>query len=405
MKDSKPLALYFILIASMGPYVYKNFGIRTDHVIVYSIFLLFLIKNKKISLASLQIFILLIIGSILPLVGEYLMDFESNIFQILSGMDNHIIFAITFYITSTIFIKENSQDMFYKITLFYINILCINSLITLISSVVDISEYLNIFHNTTIENIDYGIESVSMASSKMNRFSGIFDQPLESGFAYSLGLISLIYIFKKMNLPSFQFYMYVLLLVMGGILSISKVFIYGGLLLAVIFYLILIKNLFLLIYISAPIIILSTLLLINSGGYDFFDRLLNVDNLFENLIFGRYDSESDILANSYLIFHNNLFFGIGYSGRSIFDSGFYQYFYQGGLLQILLQMFILFYFLKLALYVKKDLFLYIFIIFILQLLTLLGGPTILANRSPIFLAMAYGFFINYAFNSRSLTAK
>lgn len=387
--------MYLVIFSSMGPYLYKEYGIRLEHVVIYSIFFIFILNNCILNKLSFKIFLLLILAAFIPLFPEFAFSANNSASQILAGMDNYIIFAITFYVASSFFNKSNNT-VFFDVSIFYITLLCINSLISFTSVLVDISDLLSFFHSTTLENIDLNVAPVAVSSSKMNRYTGIFDQPLESGFAYSLGLLLLIFIFKSYSIVKVKFYIYFVLLCIGGILSISKIFIFGGLFFSLIYFFSIAFNLGLTIFILSSVFISSYIALNYSGGFDFFLRLTDLDMFVSNIIFDRYDNNSNIIDEMFNIYNNNFIFGIGYTGRSIFDSGYFQYYYQGGLPQISLQFFLIFIFLYIANFKSKILFLLIFFITILQLLSLLGGPTILANRSPIFLAILYAFVCNHS---------
>ena len=273
----------------------------------------------------------------------------------------------------------------------------LNSIIALISTTGLISGVLSFFHSTTLENLELSVESVSALSAKMNRYSGLFDQPLEAGFSYSIGILSSIYIYKIKKITFAKFMIYIIMLNLGGVLTVSKVYVYGGLPLSLIYYFLINKSIISIIFLSSPVIILSYISLHISGGSDFFGRLLDFNSVFDNIVYGRYNSDSDLIYKFEEIFRNNFIFGIGYTGRSIYDSGYFQYFIQGGILQLGLQLFMLIYITLISRVKSPSFFLLIIFINIQQLMTLFGGPTILSNRSSVFLGIVYASIANFNF--------
>ncbi len=91
------------------------------------------------------------------------------------------------------------------------------------------------------------------ATNSMGRYMGVFNQPIESGFAYSLGLLTWLYNYTKLKTGNriLQLILFAFIII-GGVASISKVFFIGGILLFVIMFLLLgsIKNKITLVVIS-----------------------------------------------------------------------------------------------------------------------------------------------------------
>jgi hypothetical protein len=389
--------LKFILLASFGPYILKEIGLRLEHFIIYISFLYFFAFNYKICSKSFNVFMLLVTCSFLPLIGEFAVIDNHNISQILSGLDNYLLFATTFYISS-VFFNYNKNYEVNEIMLYYCYLICFNSVIALVSISGFISEFLNFFHSTTIENIELGVNSVSTLSSQMNRFTGILDQPLEAGFAYSIALFSLIYIYSSNFITLNKFLILSLIISIGGIITISKVFVLCGLFLSFSYFFTIIninlRNIMSVLFIWLLFGFFFELTLFYSGGTDFYNRLFDFSNLYSNIIEGRYQENSSINNELINIYNNYLFFGAGFTGRSIYDSGYFQYLIQGGLITLISHLCILFYVNYQAYFISKNIFKLISFINILQLITLMGGPTILSNRVPIYLAILFSLIIH-----------
>jgi hypothetical protein len=72
---------------------------------------------------------------------------------------------------------------------------------------------------------------VAELAQQMGRYSGVFNQPAEAGIAYTLAALSLAYLQKRDLVTSVWANVAWVLLVVGGLLTLSKVFV-GGLILA-----------------------------------------------------------------------------------------------------------------------------------------------------------------------------
>lgn len=76
-------------------------------------------------------------------------------------------------------------------------------------------------------------ESVAVLAEQMGRFSGIFNQPAEAGVAYSLAALGILYLVRTdRRRPRWVLWVLLALVVIGGLLTLSKVFAVGGLFLA-----------------------------------------------------------------------------------------------------------------------------------------------------------------------------
>jgi hypothetical protein len=75
-----------------------------------------------------------------------------------------------------------------------------------------------------------GPDSVASAAAENGRFSGIFNQPADAGIAYGLALFCLIYLTRRAARPQWKpVWGLAVLLLTGGVLSVSKTFILGAL--------------------------------------------------------------------------------------------------------------------------------------------------------------------------------
>lgn len=71
-----------------------------------------------------------------------------------------------------------------------------------------------------------GVESVASRAEQLGRFSGIFNQPAEAGLMYSVALLAAIFLYRE---RARLLAMTATLLSIGGVLTVSKVFLFVGL--------------------------------------------------------------------------------------------------------------------------------------------------------------------------------
>ncbi|GAA4749411.1 hypothetical protein GCM10023350_38140 [Nocardioides endophyticus] len=77
--------------------------------------------------------------------------------------------------------------------------------------------------------------SVAVLAEQMGRFSGVFNQPAEAGVAYSLAALGILFLARvEPQAPRPVLWVLLALVVIGGLLTLSKVFVVGGLVLALI---------------------------------------------------------------------------------------------------------------------------------------------------------------------------
>ncbi|EMF0159430.1 hypothetical protein OPR95_001757, partial [Enterococcus hirae] len=91
--------------------------------------------------------------------------------------------------------------------------------------------FLTMFRDLSVINIYFWGDGDSVAARALTngRYSGIFNQPVESGTIYSIGIFCWYYLSRrKNNIKSFDMITLILLIV-GGTMSVSKIFLFIGL--------------------------------------------------------------------------------------------------------------------------------------------------------------------------------
>ncbi|MCW5516899.1 hypothetical protein [Muriicola sp. Z0-33] len=317
----------------------------------------------------------------------------------LSNFENYIETLILFLIFNSLLIKREyfTIERMIKINTFFHLLLFVNTGLVLIEMFTPYADY---FLELYVKN---DAEGYRTATNSMGRYMGVFNLPMESGMAYSMGLLTWLYNFtQKKNKKIILEFLLFLAILIGGIASVSKVFLMvGAILFVAVFFMIgSIRNK--LIFLFVGIFSLSTLVPLLTGGWRGFrileSQFIKITTNFsiDNITAGRLGSGSgiyswvlnqDILA---LIFGN----GFTQAGLLHLDSEYMQILYQGGVislclyLAILIKLFIRCVSIDSKFYKERIL---MFSILLLGAITAIGGPMIFMNRVRIF------FFIQLFF--------
>lgn len=402
------------MISVFGPYIIGP--IRLDQIVIYILLIPIIYLYSKISLKSLQnplsaFLLLLIIWTSISSIIQVI-----NPINHLNEVDNiiqpFIVNLLIIYLLNKID-YSTTVKIFSKVLIFIILLFSIHSLLVIYTIInLDIS-YLSIFHSSTMDDIRGTVATRSFSNF---RFTGIFNQPLESGFGYSIALYSWEYSKNSFSSNSFK-YLSLILIFVGGIASVSKIFIFF-----IIVYIIIkiskriINNISLSKYriqtfriiipsILVPILIYLLSVIVEWSGLD---RLFNLLSFFQAddpkqmlglLTGGRFTgelSEGTIIPVFLKLLYENPLLGNGFEKIPIVDNAYLEMQAYGGI--ILLSSFIYFVlsiFLKSFIYRNDTLiirFKYIHL-FALVLITSLGAPVITLNRVSVLFIIIFSFLI------------
>jgi len=86
--------LYVILIASFGPYVIVDYGIRLEHIAIYTLLgcaFLTNISNIKDNISQYyEIYIPILLLIFIPIIGFFLLEHSVNYMKVLSQFENYL---------------------------------------------------------------------------------------------------------------------------------------------------------------------------------------------------------------------------------------------------------------------------------------------------------------------------
>lgn len=298
LKNYNLVILLFILFS--GIYVIPQLGLRTDHLLIYSLFLIigvyFFFLNRPLYLnhsISLIITLLFFINIISMISFLYFRE-AISIYEVIADLENYIqpiaVVLLTCFVVKNYqsYSLDKSIDLVLKI---YLLFLSINVFLAALLLYFGSNEYLFLIGGPPDEE---GLTTVERALGA-SRSGGVFAQPIDAGIAYSIGLISWLYLYDKNQNDTGNFYIFFsqfLLLIIGSILCGSKVSYVLGWGFSII-YIFFFSNLYLkifnqvrLILISAFFIILVTIIAMYWNGASYLYRINQYfiyDKLIENL--------------------------------------------------------------------------------------------------------------------------
>lgn len=354
MRIKSNLLPLWLIAACFGPYVSLSLGLRAEQIIIYTLFPLSLIKlslKSKSTILSFKplfsILALLIIVTTWTLVITFIGEHRYVSFtKVVSHFEKYLQ-PIAIIIIIGVFVKCRSRNevlsIFKKTSNILIVFLVFNTLMVILSILFDMAPILQYF---TAPPVEEGY-TVAEASMQMGRYTGIFNQPAESGLSYSLGLLLWVYLNQDKQVTTIFDFLTFILLILGGFAAVSKVFIFGGFPLAII-YLFWIKRVklflnkkFLLIILPITFVIIFFVIKSWEQGLSFLLIRLTRFNIEElsGKRFGVKDG-SGLTVFFKWVWNEAPLQGFGFAAMTTLDSGYLTFFLQGGLIALLLILFV-----------------------------------------------------------------
>ena len=400
-----------LLFSAFGPYLSISLGVKFDNIIVYfggSIFLVLSLKLHRITMHKNLLGILIIWFSLFiyllarTLIGGGAIDTFAFVAEIKNFSQPLFILCIFVLVLFKNDI-DATRDLLKKSGKLLLLLLSLNTLWMILGFFVDLTEINQYFWR--------GKDSTAMKAAENGRYSGVFNQPIEAGVAYTIGLYIWAYLLDLIKLKiTFRYALVLILIIVGGIFTVSKVFIIFGLVIFIL-YLINIKHyrmqlmklsiFFLLLGLPIYYYLIKTW-----SGFSYFQRLFNLSNYRQqgvlNLITaGRYGT-SNSQQNRYFdkVWSDSPLLGKGLGSQQIYDSAFFHVFSSGGLIALIMYLGILFillfscyqfYFYS---YNSPEFKLYLSL-FLLTIVGGLGAPVLTINRSSIILWVFIGLVLQF----------
>lgn len=352
--------IFLLLFSAFGPYLSNHLGVRLEHLVIYPLFFVaaieFLLSPRgwKMPLTVRAVLFFLILATSWTLLVSYLGGSSLSVAKIIAGLENYLQpIALVFVLSQllTDLNRSEKKELLRRSCFFIIAFLGVNSIIAVAEIFLDTWPFVKYFVR---EGVGTGI-SVWKSAVSMGRYCGIFNQPFEAGLAYSIGLASWVYWVSSKKGSFLKKNLFLGALLIGGSLSVSKVFLLGGLPLCFLFgfwnsklRVLLKPNVFVPGFIFLGLFILLTLWGMEQwSGADFLLRLFRISSRSDDLLSfysaGRFGSSETGVT---YLFRNTLerapIQGFGFGGfLGALDNGYLEFFVQGGMVGLVLYLFIL----------------------------------------------------------------
>ena len=408
-KALRPInTLYVILIASFGPYVIADYGIRLEHIAIYTVLgcaFLINISNIKDNISQYhEIYIPILLLIFIPIIGFFLLEHSVNYMKVLSQFENYL---QPFAIVSISLLALNGLNYDRLINVFH-SVLKLFVMLMVMHTIVSVLIYFfpefwlwKMFTGNQVARsiIQGGGAPFIEASIKVynaselarlgGRISGIFTQLFEAGYAYSLALISWTYLTDRGTIK--YKYLFLVLILLGGMLTYSKVFLVLGL---ISFIFLLNKNQIKQVLILSVSLIFLLYMIANYSDHSvsnnvYIDRLFDVNDFaFSEIIqiftSGRLSADSTIISTMSEVLSNAPIFGYGYGYTGGSDFALLEVVILGGICGLLAYFYLFFLFFYNTFKVNDRVILkYYLILFVITALTSIAAPTITANRISV----------------------
>lgn len=389
-----------LIVSAFG--IYIGFGLRVEHLILYPSVLLFLLisilTDKKIIKNYFSIFgmwVVIVITGIIVTLLSYSGTSISSIFADIESFLQPLALIALFMFSVA---KPEPVSKIQRVSNVLIFMLSLNTIFIFISMFSDISNIGSYFWG--------GEESVAQNAMGNGRYSGIFNQPMEAGVMYSVGLLAWLYLSEKIEISKLKYIFGLYLMIFGGLITVSKVFLFGGLglfFIGVFFNKKMRKLIFLLTFWSV--------LLGYTAYYSLFKTWTGLEYLFrffgsnENFLYlitaGRFGGDNSQQSSYFKkVWDQSPFYGKGFGVTETYDSGFFQVFAIGGSVNLVIYLVILISLLLMGfMFLKQNNFkseskLFISLV-ILIIASNFGSPTLTLNRVSIVIWVFLGVLIQY----------
>lgn len=216
-------------IATFGPYLYES--IRTEQAVVYGLLLLLMpmVFIRFRPRGGLRFFIpwagYILVATIGVIAPEASAPYPPG--SLLGGMDNVLAPLAIMLLIWSVVPEQDAETLLQRFCKIIAVAMAANGLIAVLATAVDVSPLMRPFwaseDSTTTADL----------AAQLGRYSGIFNLPAEAGALYGVAGLAAIYAWKGRPVLVAAL---ITAMTLGGLISVSKVFILGGLPMVVIYW-------------------------------------------------------------------------------------------------------------------------------------------------------------------------
>lgn len=217
-----PVAL--VLVACFGPYL--AFGLRTEQVVVYALALPAVVRLSQrwlpgaILAGGLAWLSLVAVAASSGLVGP------GDSHRYIAGVDNLLLPVAAGLVAIDWSDRWSAHELLLAMSHWLVLLLSANTLVIGLSLVSEPSWLAHFWSGDATIGTVGAMGTVAERAATMGRLSGVFNQPVEAGVAYSLGVLLLAY--RTHYRRTLALIPWWVLLMAGGLASVSKVFLLLG---------------------------------------------------------------------------------------------------------------------------------------------------------------------------------
>ena len=221
----------FFFITYSGIYLIPQFGIRSDHIVIYPLFVLicvyFFLLNRSLQVNDSILYLIsfLIIINIVGLIATFSYQNSISIYEILADIENYLQPIVLIIVASYFAINLKKISLDEQITIIskiFTIFISLNAVFSIFLLYVGPNEYLYLIGGLP-DDEGYNVAERALYA---HRSGGVFSQPIDAGIAYSIGMIVWLYLFDTNKISIKERPLYVvqfLLMIVGGFVSGSKV--------------------------------------------------------------------------------------------------------------------------------------------------------------------------------------
>ena len=224
--DSSVKWAALVSLSMFGPYLVG--GLRSDQLVMYCIAIMVVFQIRTICVTSATAVVMALWGAI---VGVSMIGVAFPIAKphlegsVVAGLDNLLmpLAALSVGAAWSCRTPAARREILDALAEWFVYGLLANTVFAAVATVIDVSSIGQAFWESgAVEN------SVASRASLLGRFGGVFNQPAEAGLAYSVGLQLALWRWAWREQRHRTLGVVIAVLCLGGLLSVSKVFLFAG---------------------------------------------------------------------------------------------------------------------------------------------------------------------------------
>ena len=336
------------MVASFGPYLFRSAGLRIEHLVIYLSVPLFAaslatharqIPLRHPAVVAMALLLTAFAWTFATTAFGGYAPASSNVR--ISSIENALQPILVSLIAFTAMHRRTAAEILAtldRVLILFMGIMLANTVIAAASVVIDVSPLMRYFTRTD--------DATWFAAITGARLSGLFSQPAEQGAAISMALLAWAYRYRTGKRGFWAGPLVLLVIVFGGIVGLSKIFIIGGSALFVLYLgptrvlrLVLApRNLLVMAAFGVAAVVLFPEAWRGMQLLQVWFRADSPLDLISSLSSGRFGSNADFFVQRAFAatWNTSPVFGFGYGYSALLDNGFLEFFMQGGMVSLAL---------------------------------------------------------------------